>query len=478
MFKIIIKIPILKIESIINTFKESITDQRLDEIEIVCIDYGNNKESSELINSISEIDSIKIVLENNDFNKNNLTDNESNEYIYFIKEYSVKEKTFIFKIFKDFEAFLKEKSLLEYYATDFLKLKLKISKKFLEHAHGDYKEDFYQIMRSDFINIDMSNEIIKKMPLDQYRFFIWVLNEESHSNYLKFERDVDKTYNYINKKKLNHLIENFSKIGINQDKKNGPFLIVSLTSFPARINEIHYTIYSLLNQRLKPDKVVLWLAEEQFPNKEEDLPNNLLKLKSNGLTIESCDDIKSYKKLIPALKEYPADFLVTADDDIYYHETWLEDMWKKYEKNPNTIIASRARRIKFNSEGEITPYNKWNIIEEDGETSYLNLPTGAGGTLYFPNALSDIVFEKSLFEEFCPTTDDLWFWAMAVLNKTKITCIDNPYNKLKYVNIARDLGIINSPTLWDFNYAGNNDKQFNKLLDHFPEIKKIIIGNI
>ena len=89
MFKIIIKIPILKIESIINNFKESITDQRLDEIEIVCIDYGNNKESSELINSISEIDSIKIVLENNDFNKNNLTDNESNEYIYFIKEYSI-----------------------------------------------------------------------------------------------------------------------------------------------------------------------------------------------------------------------------------------------------------------------------------------------------------------------------------------------------------------------------------------------------
>lgn len=219
MFKIIIKIPILKIESIINTFKESITDQRLDEIEIVCIDYGNNKESSELINSISEIDSIKIVLENNDFNKNNLTDNESNEYIYFIKEYSVKEKTFIFKIFKDFEAFLKEKSLLEYYATDFLKLKLKISKKFLEHAHGDYKEDFYQIMRSDFINTDIRNEIIKKLPLDLYRFFIWVLNEESHSNYLKFERDVDKTYNYINKKKLNHLIENFSKIGIIRTKR-------------------------------------------------------------------------------------------------------------------------------------------------------------------------------------------------------------------------------------------------------------------
>ena len=66
---------------------------------------------------------------------------------------------------------------------------------------------------------------------------------------------------------------------------------------------------------------------------------------------------------------------------------------------------------------------------------------------------------------------------MAVLNKTKITCIDNPFNQLTYVNIARDLGIINSITLWNFNNAGNNDKQFNKLLEHFPEIKKIIISN-
>ena len=206
------------------------------------------------------------------------------------------------------------------------------------------------------------------------------------------------------------------------------------------------------------------------------MPNNLLKLKSNGLTIEWCDDIKSYKKLIPALEKYPKDFLVTADDDIYYHETWLEDMWKVYEKHPNTIISSRTRRIKINSEDEILPYNNWNLINDDSESSYLNLPTGAGGILYFPNALSNKVFEKNLFEEFCPTTDDLWFWAMAVLNKTKITCIDNPFNILKYVNITQELGLINAPTLWLYNKEGNNDKQFNNLLEHFPEIKKIIIN--
>ena len=65
---------------------------------------------------------------------------------------------------------------------------------------------------------------------------------------------------------------------------------------------------------------------------------------------------------------------------------------------------------------------------------------------------------------------------MAVLNKTKITCIDNPFNILKYVNITQELGLINAPTLWLYNKEGNNDKQFNNLLEHFPEIKKIIIN--
>ncbi len=41
--------------------------------------------------------------------------------------------------------------------------------------------------------------------------------------------------------------------------------------------------------------VILYLAEEQFPNKEADLPGKLLKFKENGLTIKWCEDLKSYK---------------------------------------------------------------------------------------------------------------------------------------------------------------------------------------
>ncbi len=49
-------------------------------------------------------------------------------------------------------------------------------------------------------------------------------------------------------------------------------IIISLTSFPERMDEIHYALYSLLTQTFKPDMLVLWLGEEQFPNKESDIP--------------------------------------------------------------------------------------------------------------------------------------------------------------------------------------------------------------
>ena len=97
--------------------------------------------------------------------------------------------------------------------------------------------------------------------------------------------------------------------GLNEDKRT-PQLIVSLTTHPARINYVHYTINTLLTQKLKPDKIILWLEEENFPKGESELPQQLLRLKDLGLTIEWCEKLKSYTKLIPALRKYPDDILL------------------------------------------------------------------------------------------------------------------------------------------------------------------------
>ena len=54
-------------------------------------------------------------------------------------------------------------------------------------------------------------------------------------------------------------------IGINKDTNRKEKIIVSLTSFPGRINEVWICIESLMRQTFKPDAIELWLSLKQFP---------------------------------------------------------------------------------------------------------------------------------------------------------------------------------------------------------------------
>ena len=80
--------------------------------------------------------------------------------------------------------------------------------------------------------------------------------------------------------------------GLNMCKRDSE-IIVSLTSYPARITTVHMTIMTLLNQKVKPDKVILWLAKEQFPKGMASLPKKLIALQNVGLKIEWTHDIRS-----------------------------------------------------------------------------------------------------------------------------------------------------------------------------------------
>ncbi len=134
-----------------------------------------------------------------------------------------------------------------------------------------------------------------------------------------------------------------------------PKIIVSLTSFPAAIPYAVQAIHSVLEGTLLPDKLVLYLTVSQFG--ESGIPQSLLELadSSSIFEIRNYDwDIRSYRKLIPALKDFPDDIIVTMDDDVQYHPDWLRDLVVMYKRVPDAIIAHRVRRARLN-----TPYRKW-----------------------------------------------------------------------------------------------------------------------
>lgn len=245
-------------------------------------------------------------------------------------------------------------------------------------------------------------------------------------------------------------------------------LIVSLTSYPARINSINVTIESLLKQTHPADKVILWLAPEQFPNREDDLPKKLLDLKKHGLTIDWYHDIRSYKKLIPALRMYPDDVIITADDDIIYSPTMIQKLWDSYCQYPTEIEAHRITKFVY----ENNDFDAISGGHDCYQTSFLNKLTGCGGVLYPPRCMNQDVLNEQLFMHLAPTNDDQWFWLMAVLNDTKIRVVHDNECKLHYVPNTQD-NCLSTTNDGDDNLFW---RDFDRIINYYPVLKPKLIN--
>ena len=247
-------------------------------------------------------------------------------------------------------------------------------------------------------------------------------------------------------------------------------LIVSLTSFPERIPYVVKTLYSIMNQSVKPNKIILWLSKIQFPNQENDLIKELLELQNYGLTIRWLDDdIKSYKKLIPALIEYPNDVIITADDDLYYPNYWIERLVKSYLSDPKVVHTHCSTKIIV--ENDLIRFEARYGLDGDGSKLFTNTILGGSGTLYPPHVLYHDITKKDKFLCLAPTNDDIWFWAMALANNTKIKWIEGNMRKLHYVENSQE----KTSCLKNINIRGERliDIQTRRVVEEYKLINKI-----
>lgn len=288
-----------------------------------------------------------------------------------------------------------------------------------------------------------------------------------------------KAYNLnrVNKEELQCRMKLTAPRGLCNTPRS-PRVIVSLTSYPKRMYDIHYCIYSILNQDFKPDKLILWLAVEQFPNREADIPEDVLKLQAQGLEIKWTKDIRSYKKLLPALAEFPEDIIVTADDDIYYPNDWLGSMYDEYTRNPKNVVAQRVQKMKI-SGGTPKEYWYWPYCITSTSGSHLLFPTGCGGVLYPPGAFTPEIFNIDKAMECAPIGDDIWFWGMRVLAGTGLSIVrDNPYMRMIHINPEREVGLNSRDgTLYAVNGLGENDNQLLKFIKAYPEVWTRVLGS-
>lgn len=197
--------------------------------------------------------------------------------------------------------------------------------------------------------------------------------------------------------------------------------------------------------------VSLVLSEEEFPNKEKDIPNwcnELNELCNNFEIIWVKKNTRAWKKLDPVMKKYPDLPIITTDDNKLLTIDAIQKLYDEYKKR-NCILSCA---------------NAWGFIDKNKE-----FITGTP-RLYPPHSLYELDV-KYFMEDFLGLQADVFNAIRAVLNNT-------PAYKLSY-NLIEQFFIESEKTGLHREYKKTNWRMIQKtFLDKHPDLKNIWDKNI
>ena len=239
-------------------------------------------------------------------------------------------------------------------------------------------------------------------------------------------------------------------------------VIVTLTSIPSRLKIIHLTIRSILNQPIKPEKILLWLHKDL----KNSIPKTLSELEGDIFQIRYQDDLTcSHRKLIYSLQELPNSILITCDDDLIYSQEWLASLYNEHKQHPNSVIANECRLVSYDADGELLPYKQWKMQKGADIADQKLLPIGYGGVLYPPHSLHVDTRNQELFLKLAPKADDLWFRMMSYLHGTEVRRTSKPSTKPTPIAGSQKISLKKTNVRQD-----GNREQWKALCEHY-EVK-------
>lgn len=242
---------------------------------------------------------------------------------------------------------------------------------------------------------------------------------------------------------------------------------INLTSYPARIDTIYKVIRSLQKQTIRVEKIILWLAKQQFLNGV--LPKDLLNLQGKDFEIKWCpEDLRPHKKYYYAFLEFPDCINITVDDDLYYDRTTIESLLISYIEFPYAISANRVHEITFDEQGKINPYSKWKRAIQTTRYPSMNFfATGVGGVLYPPYLFTKDVLDKDNICKYCIDADDVWLKFNEIISNIPVVLATDKF-KLNFIENTQDVA------LWKKNDTEKgNDLQIEDVVSFLIDEKKI-----
>ena len=245
-----------------------------------------------------------------------------------------------------------------------------------------------------------------------------------------------------------------------KERGNVP-VIVSFTSFPARIQNVWQVVECMLRQTYMPSKIILWLSTEQFPVPDS-IPQTLRVLEGDVFEIRMVEgDIRSHKKYYYVFSDFPNALVFLVDDDLYYPSDILERSVAEYMRGEASAVCNYGFRITYDN-GKILPYRRWHREVHYSTSPNLFFGSG-GGTLIDTSKLNEMVVNIDLARRLTPTADDIWLNAMIRLSDMKVSMLSNGlFLPIKNTDGEK----LSAQNMWE----DQNDVQLSNLIDYFRSV--------
>lgn len=253
-----------------------------------------------------------------------------------------------------------------------------------------------------------------------------------------------------------------------------PRVIISLTTYPGRIEAVRKVLINLHWQTVLPDEIAVWLDADEFeqagvPQKDVEAQ---LKVSRRVRVYWITGGLKSFNKYYWILQRKPKSIVITVDDDLLYRWEMVEDLLATHRTYPHAFISQRSHFPRLDESGEFLPYKQWEfcqqrIIEKPTLAVFTN---DGAGALYPPRAFDKDFFDRDAFMKLCPRNDDIWL--NVYLLRKRIEKVVLPFPKLDYIPGTQETG------LWKQNQGGTNDEYLANLFEAYPDAKQTLLDAV
>lgn len=246
-------------------------------------------------------------------------------------------------------------------------------------------------------------------------------------------------------------------------------IIVSMTSYPKRITNVATSIKLIFTkQTVKPEKMFLYLAEPEFPDKI--IPNDLIEaLKQYPVELVWLPKNTYAHKKLEVFKTTSHDDLVfILDDDVEYDNRLFETCLKVHQKFPDAIVC-------FNKYSKHLYDGKRIIYKNIGDYSKPRTDTRWCGQCLFPAKLFPMeTFQYEDIREKCsPVCIETWYDPFIVKHQIPIYHCSFDWGKNISPKIDKKDGLVKYSHQIEDNGYERRDNWLNNTLSAFPELMQL-----